>query len=604
MPKKHDGAHGVGRSRGASVVSRGAPWVLMVLASLWLGCKQAESTPAPVDPLTAKRGRSLFQRGQGVRGRPLMGFLAPERVELSGEVSACARCHGPSGRGSREGGVDVPDITPGALGHSRARAVGALEDRARPAYTRATLLRAITEGISASGRELGVAMPRYALDEVEREELLAFLGQLGEHPDPGVSPASLTVGAALPLTGRRGPLGQEAAAVVRAVFADVNASGGIFRRKLELLVEDDAALYPVRSESPPNATTTPRLRERVNPAESEQEIARGSLPPTPDATTRVSERVSPTESARVAAGGPPHLVPDATTRLLDRGVLALVASMRRGPLPSDARLTEEGAPLVLPLALNGGTSDEDSPVFFLYPDEPALARLAVQSLATTRESELRRKPLVVVHTGGDEGQAWAQAVRAETTRRELRAPVELPLSDGPLPVEHWASAPPPAVLYAGTPEGLDTLLRALEAHAPTVRVLAPASLAIPEVVGASTGRIHFLYPAGLGERAPELKDFAAFMKRHGLAPGHTSFQFGAYAAARVLVEALTRAGAEVTRASLTQQLETLRDFDTGVSPPVTFGVNRRVGVQGGQLAALDPATNQLVPVSDWIPLTP
>ncbi|MCP3162238.1 cytochrome c/ABC transporter substrate-binding protein [Myxococcus qinghaiensis] len=548
MPRQHDEARAVDVSRGASVESRGAPWVLMVLASLWLGCKQAESTPAPVDPLMAKRGRSLFQRGQSVRGNPLMGFLAPERVELSGEVAACARCHGPSGRGSREGGVEVPDITPGALGHSRARAVGALEDRARPAYSRTTLLRAITQGISASGRELGVTMPRYALDDAEREELLAYLGQLGEHPDPGVSPTTLSVGAALPLTGRRGPLGQEAAAVVRAVFADVNASGGIFRRKLELLVEDDAALHAPQKATPPGS--------------------------------------------------------DATTRLLDRGVLALVASMRRGPLPSDARLTEEGAPLVLPLALNGGTSDEDSPVFFLYPDEPALARLAVQSLAATRESELRRKPLVIVHTGGDEGQAWAQAVRAETTRRELRAPMELLLPDGPLPVEHWASAPPPAVLYAGTPEGLDTLLRALEAHAPTVRVLAPASLAIPEVVGASTGRIHFLYPAGLGERAPEFKDFAAFMKRHGLAPGHTSFQFGAYAAARVLVEALTRAGAEVTRASLTQQLETLRDFDTGVSPPVTFGVNRRVGVQGGQLAALDPTTNQLVPVSDWIPLTP
>lgn len=548
MPRKQEGARASGVSRGAGVAPRGAPWVLMVLVSLGLGCKQAESTPAPVDPVTAKRGRSLFQRGQSARGKPLMGFLAPERVELSGEVAACARCHGPSGRGSREGGVEVPDITPGALGHSRARAVGALEDRARPAYTRATLLRAITEGISASGRELGVTMPRYALDDAEREELLAYLGQLGEHPDPGVSPASLTVGAALPLTGRRGELGQEAAAVVRAVFADVNASGGIFRRKLELVVEDDAALHAPRSTTPPDA--------------------------------------------------------DATARLLDRGVLALVASMRRGPLPSDARLTEEGAPLILPLALNGGTSDEDSPVFFLYPDEPALARLAVQSLAATRESELRRKPLVVVHTGGEEGQAWARAVRAETTRRELRAPVELLLADGPLFVEHWASAPPPAVLYAGTPEGLDTLLRALETQAPTVRVLAPASLAIPEVVGASTERIRFLYPAGLGERAPELKDFAAFMKRHGLAPGHASFQFGAYAAARVLVEALTRAGAEVTRASLTQQLEALRDFDTGVSPPVTFGVNRRVGVQGGQLAALDPATHRLFPVSDWIPLTP
>ncbi|QSQ15780.1 ABC transporter substrate-binding protein [Myxococcus landrumensis] len=520
-----------------------ARWFLVAVASVWLGCKKPEAAPLPADPKVAKQGRALFQRGKSVRGTPLTGFLAPERVELSGEVAACARCHGPSGRGSAEGGVAVPDISPGALGHSRTKAVGELEDRSRPAYTRDALLRAITEGLSSSGRTLGVTMPRYVLSPTEQDELLAYLEQLGEHPDPGISPTSLTVGAALPLTGRLGPIGHEAAAVVRAVFADVNASGGIFRRKLELVVEDDAA--------------------HVEAAHS-----------------------------------------DATTRLLERGVLALVASMRRGPLPSDARLTEEGAPLILPLALNGGTSDEDSPVFFLHPDEPTLARLAVQSLARAHESELRRKPLLVVHTGGDLGKAWASAARDELARRELHPPQELTLSDSPLPVDRWASEPPLAVLYSGTPEGLDTLLRGLERRALATRVFAPASLAIPQVVGRSTAHVHFLYPAGLGERAPDLEDFTAFMKRHDLRPGHTAFQLGAYAAARVLVEALTRAGAEVTRASLTQHLEALRDFDTGVSPPVTFGVNRRVGIQGAQLATLDATTGQLVAVSGWIPLSP
>ncbi|WP_338866490.1 ABC transporter substrate-binding protein [Myxococcus stipitatus] len=528
-------------TRGASR----ARWWLVAVASVWLGCKKPEAAPTPVDPLAAKRGRALFQRGKSARGTPLTGFLAPERVELSGEVAACARCHGPSGRGSAEGGVEVPDISPGALGHSRTRAVGELEDRSRPAYTREALLRAITEGLSVSGRTLGVTMPRYVLNAEEKDELLAYLERLGEQPDPGISPTTLTVGAALPLTGRLGPLGQEAAAVVRAVFAEANASGGIFRRKLELVVEDDAATV-------------------------------GAAP----------------------------LTTDATTRLLERGVLALVASMRRGPLPSDVKLTEEGAPLILPLALNGGTSDADSPVFFLYPDEPSLARLAVQSLARAREPELRRKSLFVVHTGGDTGRAWAEAARDELARRELRPPRELTLPGQSLPLERWATEPPLAVLYSGTPEGLDTLLRALESRNLDVRVLAPASLAIPEVVGHSTGRVHFLYPAGLGERAPDLEDFTAFMKRHDLRPGHTAFQVGAYAAARVLVEALTRAGAEVTRASLTQQLEALRDFDTGVSPPVTFGANQRIGIQGAQLAALDPTTGQLVAVSGWIPLSP
>ncbi|MCP3061517.1 ABC transporter substrate-binding protein [Myxococcus sp. K38C18041901] len=512
--------------------------VLMVLASAWLGCRSAST---PEDPEHARRGRMLFQRGQSVRGTPLMGFLAPERVELGGEVAACARCHGPAGRGSAEGGVEVPDITPGALFHSRPRAVGELEDRSRPAYTRDTLLRAITEGRSASGRALSVAMPRYELDDVSRRELLAYLGELGERPDPGVSPTAITVGAALPLTGRLGPAGQEAAAVLRAVFEDVNARGGVFRRRLELVVEDDAAQAP-------------------------------------------------------------SLQADATERLLERGVFALVGSLRRGPQPSDARLTREGAPLVLPLTLRGGTSDVDSPVFFLYPDEPSLARLAVQWLASNQEPRLRRASLVVAHSGDEAGEAWTRAVKDEMTRRELPSITELILPGG-LP-DAWPARTPVAVLYAGAPEGLSPLLRWMEERAPSVLVLAPARLAQPEVIGPFSRQLRFISPVGLGERAPSLEDFSAFMARHGLEQGHAAFQLGAYAAARVFVEALTRTGAEVTRASLLLQLESLRDFDTGVSPPLTFGVNRRVGIQGGQLATLEPGTGRLVPASEWLPLSP
>ncbi|QSQ28091.1 ABC transporter substrate-binding protein [Pyxidicoccus parkwayensis] len=331
----------------------------------------------------------------------------------------------------------------------------------------------------------------------------------------------------------------------------------------------------------------------------------------PDATARSStaSAIAGEATSHVQQVGSPS-EPDATARLLDKGVLAMVASVRQGALPSDSLLTREGVPLVLPLTLGGGASDEDSPVFFLYPDEPSLARLVVQHLARLHESELRRKPLVVAHAGGEAGSTWALAVRQEAERRELAPPTELtPNADGTLTdldatVKRWAAAPPPAVLYAGTPSGLGALLRALEVHAPGVPVFAPASIADPSVLGDSAARVRFVYPAGLGARAPDLREFAAFMERHGLAPGHTAFQLGAYAAARVLVEALTRTGADVTRASLVQHLEALRDFDTGVSPLVTFGVNRRVGVQGAQLAVVEPTTGRLVAASEWIPLSP
>ncbi|HYO58128.1 ABC transporter substrate-binding protein [Archangium sp.] len=517
-----------------------------------MGACRKEAAPAPADPEVARRGRSLFQRGESARGEPLVGLLGPERIELSGSVAACARCHAPSGRGSLEGGVEVPDIRPESLRRPRPRATLDMEDHSRPAYDRATLLRAITEGVSSSGRTLGTTMPRYVLGPAEREELLAYLEKLGESPDPGITPTTLTVGAALPLQGRLGEAGQDVADVLRAAFAEVNAGGGIFRRRLELVVEDDAALYG------PGAT---------------------------------------------AAG------PDATTRLLERGVLALVGSARKGSPDSDARLRREGVPLVLPIALGEGSGSDDSPIFFLYPEEPVQARLVVQHLARADEEEhvLRRRPLVVVRSDDSTGLGWARAAREEALRRELPAPVEIPLVDGapgPEALQRLRQTPPPAILYAGPPAGLKALLGALERPRLDVPVYAPASLAEPQVVAGSTLPVLFVYPPGVEGREAHLRAFSAFLQRHGLRPRHVAFQLGAYAAARVLVEALRRSGADVTRADLMLRLEELRDFDTGVTPPVTFGVNRRVGVQGAQLVRLDAASGRLEAASPWIPLSP
>ncbi|NOK19422.1 cytochrome c/ABC transporter substrate-binding protein [Corallococcus carmarthensis] len=535
------------RRGGGTGLAPGTRWgVVLVLAAglLLSGCRR-ESPLRAATSAEVRHGRGLFQRGQSPQGSPLTGFLGPERVELEGAVAACARCHGPSGRGSREGGVEVPDITPGSLEHSRAVGLEDIEDRARPAYTRATLLRAITEGRSASGRPLGVAMPRYALTEADADALLGYLQTLDAAPDPGLSATTLTVGAALPLKGPLAPVGQEVQAVVRAVFADVNARGGIFRRRLELVVEDDAALYATAASS---------------------------------------------------AGA------DATARLLERDVFALVASLRPARLASDARLEQEGAPLVLPLPLEPGPPPDEGPVFFLYPEPSALARIAVQHLASTEGPRLRRQPLAVVHPEDAAGRAWWEAVRAEAGRRELATPLDW----GPA-LEETETEPGPApfaVLYTGTSEGLASLTKTLAARALKVPVFAPAALADPRRPELTGGQVFFLSPMGLGEHAPDLEALTVFMDRHGLKPGHTAFQLGAYAAARVFVEAVTRAGADLTRAGLQQQLESLRDFDTGVSPPVSFGVNRRVGVQGAQLATLEATTGRLRAASDWIPLSP
>ncbi len=548
--------HGDGNPHPAPLPrGEGGSWALVLVGLLLVlvgcSCKKQEAAPAPADPQAARRGRSLFQRGESARGEPLVGLLGPERIALSGPVAACSRCHTPSGRGSLEGGVEVPDIRPESLHRARLRAALDVEDRSRPAYDRSTLLRAITEGVSASGRKLGTTMPRYVLGKAEREELLAYLERLGESPDPGISPTTLTVGAALPLSGRLGEVGQDVADVLRAVFAEVNEGGGIFRRRVELVVEDDAALH------------------------------------------------APGE----ASG------PDATRRLLERGVLALVGSLRKGPLPSDELLRSEGAPLVLPIALGSGSGDDDSPIFFLYPEESEQARLVVQHLAREDEEHqrLRRRPLVVVRPEDAEGRAWARAAREEALRRELPTPVEIPLVDGApesAALQRLRGTAPAALLYMGPGSGLKALLAALPPLEVEAPVYAPASLAEASVVAGSSHPVLFIYPPGVEAREEHLRTFSAFLQRHGLRPRHVAFQLNAYAAAQVLLEALRRTGADVTRADLLLHLEELRDFDTGVTPQVTFGVNRRVGVQGAQLVRLNPENGLLEAASPWVPLSP
>lgn len=74
----------------------------------------------------------------------------------------------------------------------------------------------------------------------------------------------------------------------------------------------------------------------------------------------------------------------------------------------------------------------------------------------------------------------------------------------------------------------------------------------------------------------------------------------ALAAADVLIEALRRAGRDLSREKLVDQLESLRGFETGLVPPLTYGRGRRLGARGAYVARLDLREKRLVPQGGWI----
>jgi ABC-type branched-subunit amino acid transport system substrate-binding protein len=73
----------------------------------------------------------------------------------------------------------------------------------------------------------------------------------------------------------------------------------------------------------------------------------------------------------------------------------------------------------------------------------------------------------------------------------------------------------------------------------------------------------------------------------------------ALAAAEILGEALRRAGRDLTRDRLVEQLETLRGFATGTAPPVTYTPTRRLGARGAWVLKLD-LDGQSAGAGEWV----
>ena len=116
-------------------------------------------------------------------------------------------------------------------------------------------------------------------------------------------------------------------------------------------------------------------------------------------------------------------------------------------------------------------------------------------------------------------------------------------------------------------------------------------------------RVFMAFPIAPADQSAEgMKEFRAFSTRHQLPTKHVTSQIQAYAAAKLLVEGLKRAGKDLSRERLVQALEGLYEFKTGLTRPITFGPNRHTGALGAYVITVDLKEKRLVQVGGWIGL--
>jgi len=499
-----------------------------------------QETPGP-RPLTERerRGRAIYLRGESPSGREIAAAVGD--LDVPASTVTCAGCHGARGEGKTEGGVTAGNLTWANLlkpyGHTHPTG------RKHGPFTESSFIRAVTGGLDPSGNVLLTAMPRYRMSAEDMADLIAYLKRIETDRDPGLTDTSIEVGAVLPSKGVLAETGVAMRQVLAAFFTDLNARGGVYNRKITFRVVETPG-----EGAPRAATQEGAVFAFVGgiSAGTDAELAALALEqeiPVVGPSTLMTETGSPPNRHVF------YLLPGVAEQAR---ALANFAASRAGLKKSHAAIVYGDG--VLAGAASAAAEDQLKKAGWGAVTRRALNQLGPDAAAAARR--LRQEGAEAVFVFGADG-AEAALVR------EAGEP-------------GWA----PHLFFLGVMDG-----RNLPGTA-TAALKDRIFLAFPTLPSDVT-------PAGLSE-------FRALLEKYRVEPRHTAAQLSAFAAARVFVEGLQRAGRDLTRERLLTALEGLYEFETGVTPRLTFGPNRRVGAAGAYVMTIDPQKKEFTPASGWV----
>jgi ABC-type branched-subunit amino acid transport system substrate-binding protein len=521
----------------------------LALAALTLsnaGAQEQKSPPPAEHARTLtqqeRRGRAIYLRGESTAGREIKALVGD--VDVPASAMTCAGCHGARGEGKTEGGVTAGNLTWANLlkpyGHTHPTG------RKHGPFDEAAFVRAVSEGIDPSKNVMLAAMPRYQMSAEDLADLIAYLKRIEDDQDPGLTDATVRVGTLLPAEGPLAATGAAMRDVLAAFFNELNAGGGVFGRRVEL-----------------------------------QFAATG---PGPAATAASARRLVEEGQVFAVVGG-----------------LSANADAEIAALAQELEVPFVGPATLLPQAGPGAARY----VFYLMPGFAEQARALVNFNA--QRSPQKHPKVAIVYADSEIDTAAASAVAEQCVKAGC----------GPAQKFSYARGKFDAAALVQSAKGADAVFF-FGAGGEEAAFIKEADAAgwHPDLflLGALTGReLVSSVPAAFKEKvfltfptvpadvteagAAELRSLS---EKYKFELRHTTAQLSALVAAKVLAEGLKRGGRDISRERLVTSLEGLYDYETGLSPRLTFGPNRRVGAAGAYVVRIDPERKEFVPASGWV----
>lgn len=495
--------------------------------------------------LQEKRGKQIYLKGTAPSGREILAYLGESSLEVPGTTLPCASCHGLDGKGKPEGGVIPSNLTWEAL--TKPYGVVHPNGRKHPPYTERALELAIVRGLDPAGNKLQNVMPRYQMSREDLADLIAYLKRLGEDRERGISENSIIIGMIVPADGPLAALGEAVKAATTAFFDEINSQGGIYSRKVNLKFIETAAT--------PEAT-----RARVRQFIQEQQVF-------------------------------------AITGAFTAGADAELAAL----------MNELEVPLVGPLTLQPQVGHPlNRYVFYIMSGLDGQAR-ALVNFAAQRSSDLKTGVLIVFPESAPS--AIVMEAISDQCRKNGCGPVEKfsyqrqPLDAATL-AGRLSRTNKSAVFFLGTGAEALALLNEADKLRWSPTLYFPGGVGGNDLFEAPASfkqKLFLSLPASPADQSSEgVGEFRTLTSKYRVPAAHLASQTLAFSAAKILVEGIKRSGKDLSVENLIGALEGLEEYQTGLTPRVTYGPNRRLGALGAYVVAVDLDKKTLVSASSWV----